>query len=1289
MMQTHPLGQFAGQYIPNLCGSSHPSGSVLLQQTAENLVDLSNDWHKDPGINHMRKFMQEKIAKYFLALPQAYDWGKRVDYAVKSIECRLFKEAISKEDYMNQDTLAHRMHVLMKTALADAKHSHQVVQGHSSSNISMITPSSVIPKSSCTSNSTEPLVDNPLNTSSGSGTSVTDNNDHSAGVFPGPLSYGCSEGLADMNFLCKQDNILSPINKLQDASQMVPTPQRNLLKISSTNRRSGILQRLPSYYGFPNESPSVWQTFTERSMEYIVGARAASKTSLNFYGCGNLSKSLQHLDEQFQDQPMQVFEVNAIEALDCENNQKFNHLDFGHTYKKSSAELPFSLLAKMNGQVSSSTNEHLLNSHYQLQEFQQLQGQLDAPYLHFSQPFEVQPLCDPELQVQRIGSDNGKDFQPEVLEQNPHSESQTRYQHSMSQEPSMMETNARYESHQRITGQDPSQQPQFSSEEPVGRPDIASEMFVLPHSSDVALGSGNTSVGLQYLMKHMLLLSYIQYMTNSMHDDNEKVLFKKLLMHLDKCTDSFCACIMLRELLNHFHSCHDDACLICGPTRSSTSLPLNPGLDKSKNVLQKTYDDGDASQSTSGTFEDIQRPSKLLKREHPFSPLFGQNVTSQALASFADQHHSQSFQQMHQLHGMPVSVTEAMEVKIGMHMNLIVDHVNTSGTENGYLDDHKKLNLVGDLVISKESFTSSMQEDIKTMAKQEAEHELTVPVADNVEGTKLGKTEIEGVSLMEMFTLNQIKEHILSLRQWVGQSKTKAEKNQTMVHCVSENSCRLCAVEKLSFEPPPLYCSFCGGRIKRNLMYYTASDGIMPYTFCTSCYSESRGESITVDGYNIPKASLQKKKNDEVTEESWVQCDKCEGWQHQICALFNSERNKDEKAEYVCPYCFIQEMESGVRKPLADHAILGAKDLPRTMLSDHIEERLFKRLKQEREERAKVLGKNFDEVPGAENLIVRVVSSIEKILAVKQCFLDFFHEENYPVEFPYRSKVILLFQKIEGVDICLFGMCVQEFSSECYYPNQRCVYLAYLDSVKYFRPETKTVTGEALRTFVYHEILIGYLDYCKKRGFTSCYIWACPPLKGEDFILYFHPEIQKVPKTDKLREWYLMMLRKAAEENIVVSITNLYNHFFVPPGECKAKVTATRLPYFDGDFWPGAAEDILRNLDLEKGIGHLQRKGKKFVSRRVLKAMRQTDVSGSAAKDILLMKKLGETIFPIREDFIVVQLQLACTHCSDMIISGRQWICNLCKNFQLCDKKAYRGQMSLTLESWLLSAIQN
>lgn len=38
-------------------------------------------------------------------------------------------------------------------------------------------------------------------------------------------------------------------------------------------------------------------------------------------------------------------------------------------------------------------------------------------------------------------------------------------------------------------------------------------------------------------------------------------------------------------------------------------------------------------------------------------------------------------------------------------------------------------------------------------------------------------------------------------------------------------------------------------------------------------------------------------------------------------------------------------------------------------------------------------------------------------------------------------------------------------------------------------------SGVALRTLVYHEVMVGYLDYIKRQGFTSMFIWACPPLQ--------------------------------------------------------------------------------------------------------------------------------------------------------------------------------------------------
>jgi E1A/CREB-binding protein len=132
------------------------------------------------------------------------------------------------------------------------------------------------------------------------------------------------------------------------------------------------------------------------------------------------------------------------------------------------------------------------------------------------------------------------------------------------------------------------------------------------------------------------------------------------------------------------------------------------------------------------------------------------------------------------------------------------------------------------------------------------------------------------------------------------------------------------------------------------------------------------------------------------------------------------------------------------------------------------------------------------------------------------------------------------------------------------------VYISYLDSVHYFRPKEK-------RTALYFEILIGYLDYVKQLGFAYAHIWACPPSEGDDYIFHCHPPEQRVPKPKRLQEWYKTMLDIAVQQRVVVDYKDILK-------DCNDSGInkASDLPYFEGDFWSGTIEDLLKELDIEE-----------------------------------------------------------------------------------------------------------
>jgi hypothetical protein len=154
-------------------------------------------------------------------------------------------------------------------------------------------------------------------------------------------------------------------------------------------------------------------------------------------------------------------------------------------------------------------------------------------------------------------------------------------------------------------------------------------------------------------------------------------------------------------------------------------------------------------------------------------------------------------------------------------------------------------------------------------------------------------------------------------------------------------------------------------------------------------------------------------------------------------------------------------MQESIRQTLGGQ--FKATALPKTQLSDYLESMISDRLN--------VLG--FGDA--ASSISIRVCSNTTHSFDVAEpLYSNFLSREgtHLPTTLSYKQKCILLFQQTDGVDVCLFCLYVQEFGKECPPPNNSVIYIAYIDSIDYFRPM------EA-RTSVYHEIIVGYLSWAQ------------------------------------------------------------------------------------------------------------------------------------------------------------------------------------------------------------------
>jgi E1A/CREB-binding protein len=693
---------------------------------------------------------------------------------------------------------------------------------------------------------------------------------------------------------------------------------------------------------------------------------------------------------------------------------------------------------------------------------------------------------------------------------------------------------------------------------------------------------------------------------------------KQLWSHIMSCKDQECPvahCVSSRYVLSHYSKCKEPNCPVCGPVRDA----IKKNSEKNHNIASTFPRGGNDDQST-----------KRARGVTPRAKAIATDNVSCAIYSFTD--HQIRAHISHLQDGLRIKATDVKDICFPL-IEDILKH------QNGYIFSCP-VDPIG-LGIPDYPTIIKMPMDIGTVRKRldigyyRDIHECASDVRlcfDNAMLYNPSQTEVHKVAKSFKTTFDK------DLKKKMDSIEREIETKR-----LHPDNCPLCGEGEIMFEPPNIYCNgSCNSqRIRRNSYYYVGSGA---YHWCNPCFNELKDPIKLVGGGVLYKKDLVRKKHVEEIKEPWVQCDHCERWVHQICSLFNGRRNLSVEMPFICPLCLLEQRKKHPDSVVVSEKKTQAADLPHTLMSEFIEKRVNECLERAYQQQATKLGKSIEDVEKAPALCVRQVSSVDHPQRVREGMLERYKHKNYPSEFPCRTKCVLLFQNLDGQDVILFGMYVYEYGHKTPQPNQRRVYISYLDSVHYFRPRQ-------YRTPVYHEIIISYLEYVKRRGFHTAHIWACPPMKGDDYIFNCHPQDQKTPKDDRLRLWYVNVLERCKERGIVQEVVDFHTEFMADTSN-----DATVMPYFDGDYWVGEAENIIRNIksgdissfdDLDDsggsdddGCTRTKRKAKsKSKSKRSVRPrLSRTTSAISRSERDYVMAKISSIIEPMKEAFFVARL---------------------------------------------------
>jgi len=345
--------------------------------------------------------------------------------------------------------------------------------------------------------------------------------------------------------------------------------------------------------------------------------------------------------------------------------------------------------------------------------------------------------------------------------------------------------------------------------------------------------------------------------------------------------------------------------------------------------------------------------------------------------------------------------------------------------------------------------------------------------------------------------------------------------------------CSGCLSVNIQMALPALRCSGCDKAVKTDATYYRENG--LRLNICSTCHNDMQHgqqpqylKDVELQSHVFEKRTWKPKETQDL--DRYVACDGgCDRWFHYICARYPDPAQlpaewKLDKQKFICVDCVRKgaKIDQSTRL-LALQYRRASSSLHTHPLSDAIEASM-----------AATLKKSGISVHG---LTVRVVSSKQykypAVAAMKTRY-----GSDYPDDFPYDSRCIIAFQEVEGKDVAVFAMYVQEYGPACPQPNTNRTYISYLDSVRYLVTEP-----QGSRTAVYHAIVNAYLRNARDRGFEHAHIWVAPPQAGDEYIFHQRPvdprHGTKPMSMTKLREWYEKMLDTAIGDGIVTSYQDI------------------------------------------------------------------------------------------------------------------------------------------------------